>query len=144
MAAGRKPFGELELDEPDDRHLVLAKSIVRRRLRHADRFADDREQLEGDLGPIAHLLERLGGEAGNPFEARCVEEVERQGSALDRSRHVRERDPGILERLRHQQAAHIAGRQTILVSGNDDAQIDQSIDVLGLDPRSLGRSISWI
>ena len=75
---GPESFGDLELDERHDRHLVLAKSIIRRWLRHADRFADDRQQLERDPGPIADLLERLGGKVGEPLKAGCIEEVERQ------------------------------------------------------------------
>jgi hypothetical protein len=37
---GMESFGDLELDERYDRHLVLAKSIIGRRRSHADRFAD--------------------------------------------------------------------------------------------------------
>jgi hypothetical protein len=59
---GTESLGDLELDERDDRDLVLAKSIIRRRRRHADRFAEACEQLERDPGAIADLLERLGRE----------------------------------------------------------------------------------
>jgi hypothetical protein len=44
----------------------------------------------------------------------------------------------MLERLRHHQAAHVARRQAIFVPGDQDAQIDQLIDVLRLDSGSLG------
>jgi hypothetical protein len=44
----------------------------------------------------------------------------------------------MLERLRHHQTAHVARRQTILVPWDDDAQIDQLIDVLRFDSGSLG------
>src|SRR4029077_14453748 len=91
---GTESLGDLELDERDDRDLVLAKSITGRRRRHADRFAEAGEQLERDPGPIADLLERLGGEVSEPLEAGCVEEVERQRTTLDGGRQVFERDPG--------------------------------------------------
>jgi hypothetical protein len=138
MAGGPEPLGELDLDEPYDRHLVFAKSIIGRRRRHADRFADHRQELERDPRSNADLLERLGGKVGNPFEAGRVEEVERQGSALDGRGHVGKRDPGILERLGHLHAAHIARREAILVLEDQDAEIHQPNDVPGLHPGSLG------
>src|SRR6266705_4939516 len=57
-------FRELELDERHDRHLIVAKSVIGGWLRHADRFADDRQQLERDTGPVTDLAERLGRECG--------------------------------------------------------------------------------
>ena len=71
-----KSLGDLELDERHDRHLILAKSIIGRRLRHADRFADDHQQLERDPGTVADLPERLGGEGGESLVAGRVQEGE--------------------------------------------------------------------
>ena len=133
-----EPFGDLELDERHDRHLVLAKSVIRRRLRHADRFADDRQQLERDPGPIADLLERLVGKRGEPLVAGRIEEVERQRTTPDGVAHTFERHPGILERLGHQHAAHVARREPLRLSGRKDAELHESIDVGRLDPGSLG------
>jgi hypothetical protein len=83
------------------------------------------------------LLERFDGEVGKPLVAGCVEEAERQGTALDSSGHAFERDAGILKRLGHQHAAHISRRKTILVLGGQDAEIQESNDELGLHPSSL-------
>ena len=130
-------LGDLELDERHDRHLVLAKSVIGRRLSHPDRFADDHQQLERDPGPVADLPERLGGEGGEPLEACRVEEGERQGAALDGSGHTFERDPGILERLGHQHAAQLARRETIRLLGGKDAEIHQPNEEVRLDPGSL-------
>jgi hypothetical protein len=130
-------LGDLELDERHDRHLILAKSVIGRRLRHADRFADDRQQLERDPGPVADLPERLGGEGGESLVAGRVEEGERQGAALDGGGHTFERDLGILERLGHQHAAHVARREAIRLLGGKDAEIHQSNEVGRLDPDPL-------
>ena len=135
---GPESLGDLQLDERHDRHLVLAKPVIGRRLGHADRFADDHQQLERDPGPVADLLERLGGEGGEPLVAGRVEEVERQGTAPDGSAHTFERDPGILERSGHQHAAHVARREAIRLLGGQDAEIHQSNEVVRLDPGSLG------
>src|SRR5439155_18803952 len=62
-----EPLRDLELDERHDRHLVLAEAVIRWRRRHADRFADGREQLERDPGPVADLPERFGGESSEPL-----------------------------------------------------------------------------
>jgi hypothetical protein len=118
---GTESFGDLELDERDDRDLVLAKSIIRRWRRHADRFAKAGEQLEWDPGAIADLPERLGRKVSEPLETGCIEEVERQRITLDGTDHVLERDPGILERLRHLHAPHIARRETVPTLGGQDA-----------------------
>ena len=133
-----EPLGDLELDERHDRHLVLAQSVVGRRLRHADRLADDRQELERDPGPIADLLERLGGEGGEPLVGGRVEEVERQGATPDGVAHTFERDAGVLERFGHQHAAHVARREALRLSGRQDAELHESIEVGRLDPGSLG------
>jgi hypothetical protein len=56
-------------------------------------------------------------EVSEPLEAGCVEEVERHRTMLDGTDHVLERDPGILERLRHLHAPHIARRETVPALG---------------------------
>jgi hypothetical protein len=106
-------------------------------LSHADRFADDHQQLELDPGPVADLSERFGGEGGESLVAGRVEEPERQGTALNGGSHTVERDPGILERSGHQHAAHVARREAIRLLGGQDAEIDQSNEVGRLDPGSL-------
>ena len=132
-----EPLRDLELDEWHDRHLVLAEPVIRRRRRHPDRFADGREQLERDPGPVADLPERLGGESSEPLVAGRVEEVERQGTALDGSGHTVEWDPSILERLGHQHAAHIPRQEAIRLPGDEHTEIHESNEVVGLDPPSL-------
>jgi len=102
-------LGDLELDERHDCHLVLAKSVIGRRLGQADRFADDHQQLERDPGPVADPPERLRGEGGEPLEAGRVEEAERQGTVLNRSAHALERDPGGEGDLRAPWGAAVAG-----------------------------------
>ena len=135
---------ELELDERHDRHLILAKPVIGRRLRHADRFADDHQQLERDPGPVGDLLERLGCEGGEPFVAGRVEEGERQGTALDAGGHTFEGDPGTLERVRHQRASHIARREPIRIRRGEDAEIHESNEIGGLDPGPLGRVLACV
>ncbi len=97
---GTESLGNLELDERYDPHLVFAEPVIGRRQRHADRFADDHQELERDPDPLAELSERLVGEGGEPLEAGRIDEVERQGAVLDRSGHVVERDPRVIERPR--------------------------------------------
>jgi hypothetical protein len=107
-ARGAEALGELHLDERHDRDLVLAQPIVGRGWRHPDRLPDDRQQLERDAGPLAHLPERLVGEGGEPLIGGRVEEVERERAALDSGPDGFERDPGILERPTDQHTAHVA------------------------------------
>ena len=132
---GRRPesLRELELDERHDLHLVLAKSVIGRGLRHADRLADDHQQLEWDPGPVADLPERFSREGCEALVAGRVEELERQGTALHGCADAVEWDPGILERSGHQHAAHVARRETIRFLGRKDAELHQSSEIGGLD-----------
>jgi len=134
----------LELEERHDRHLVLAESVVGRRLRHADRLADHLEQLERDPGPLADLPERLAAEGREPLVGRRVEEGQTQGTALHGGGDAFERDPGILERLGHQDATHVTRREAIALLGGEDAEIHQSNEVGRLDPGSLGSVLAWV
>jgi len=130
-------FRDLEFDERHDRHLIVAKSVIGGWLRHADRFADDHQQVERDAGPLADLAERLGRECREPLVAGRVEERERQGIALDARGQTFERDPSILERLGHQHAPHVARRETIRFLGCKDAEVHQSNEIGRFDPYPL-------
>ena len=135
-------FCQLEFDERHDRHLIVAKSVIGRWLRHADRFADDHQQLERDPSPVADLTERLGAERRESLVAGRVEEGERQGTARDTGGHTFERDPGILERLRHQHPPHVARRETIRIHRGKDAEIHESNEIGGLDSGALGGDLA--
>ena len=135
-------FRELEFDERHDRHLIVAKSVIGRWLRHADRFADDHQQLQRDPGPVADLAKRLGAECSESLVTGSVEEGERQGTARDTGGHTFERDPDILERLRHQHPPHVARRETIRIHRGKDAEIHESNEIGGLDSDALGGDLA--
>ena len=135
---GRKPEAELQLDERQDRGLVLPKSVVRRGLGHADRLTDHRQELERDPRSLADLPEGLTGEGGEPLVGGRVEEVERHGAALHGGRHRVERDPGTLERRGHECPSNVAAREPTLRFGSQDAEFDESTEVRNLDAGSLG------
>ena len=58
-------------------------------------------------------------------------------SDKERDIYAFERDPGILERLGHEHAAHVARRETTRLGGWEDPQIHQSREIGRLDPCSL-------
>ena len=136
---GPEPLGQLKLEERHDRHLVLAKAILGRRLGHADGLADDEQQLERDPGPVADLLERLVRQGGEPLVARRVEEVEREARRSGSPRPARREGSPASSSDRTISARRTSpGDKPIRPSGREDPEVDQSIEIAGLDPGSLG------
>ena len=62
MAFGRKPSSQLELDQRDDRQLVLADEIMRSRAGSADRLPQGEQQVDWNVRAGAHLGEGLVGQ----------------------------------------------------------------------------------
>ena len=57
---------------------------------------------------------------------------------MDRGGKAVERDPRALERSHHLDAAHIAGREPILLMRAQDSELHQPADIVDLNTGTLG------
>jgi hypothetical protein len=134
---GVESLRELEADQREDLELVLAHRIVRARLREADRFADDEEQLEGDPLPIAHLPERARAHPHEPVVHVPVEEGEGQLPPVHRLGDRLDREPGALEALVHAHAPDVALGEGAVRLRFQHPSVDEALHVPRVDPGSL-------
>ncbi len=135
---------ELELEERDDRHLVLADTVVRSGCGRTGDFADGNQERPGQTGPGHELLEGLAAVRGEDAIRRIVHEVEREGADLQGLGKHFERDPGRLELLDDPDPSDVAFGQSILGIGLQDLELDEAVQRLEADPRALGRLWSGI
>jgi hypothetical protein len=137
-ANGAEPLCQLELDRRHDLQLVLVDGVLRTWLGEADGLADHQQQLQGDLRPCAQLLEGRAAEPGELVEGGHVQEGERERSIPDGGGHPVERHAGPLQALHPARPAHITGREGVSRNWRQDAELDQPVDVVGVDPGPLG------
>ena len=105
----------------------------------ARRLANQHQQIQRQARSSAQPLERLVAERGESLIARRVHETQVTMAALDAGGKALQRNAGVLQRLRHLGAAHVALCQPVGAIRRDNAQLDQTIDVSQVDPDQVGR-----
>ena len=73
-----------------------------------------------------------------PIERGRIQVRERERSFPHGGGHPVERDAGLLPAPHPPRPAHVAGRERVLASGCQDAELDQAVDVLQVDPAPCG------
>jgi hypothetical protein len=136
MTTGRNPL-DRSTWIADDRQLVPADRILRLRLREAHGLAKHLEKLQGNARSFAQLAERRAGESGESVERAGVEVGEGQRSFPHRGGHPVERHAGQLEAPHPAHPPHVTGREPF-VRRSQDAEVDQPIDVVEVDPSPAG------
>ena len=118
-------LGQLELEGRNDRHLVLANAT--RRIGHvrAGGLAHRHQQVHGDAGPGAQLLERLVGERGEQAVRGIVDEVEREVAASQRTRQGLERDGCRHHAVDDAHAPDVTVGEPAIGVGLEDPQLDE-------------------
>ncbi len=135
--------GDLQLEEGHERHLVFAQQVVRRRSGRPDRLPDARQQLEGDAGASTGRRNVSPASVAN----RLYAGVSRKSSDRERSAALLPRGRGGSRRPRATSPSGLCARQRAKVtrlSRNDDAEIDQTVDIVRLHPGAHSRVLAWI
>ena len=102
-------------------------------------LADQHQQVQREARSSAQPLERLVAERCESLVGRRVHETQITMAALDAGGKAVERNAGVLQRLRHLDAPHIAPCQPVGAIRRENAQLDQTVDVSQIDPGSVGR-----
>ena len=129
----------MQLDRWQDSEFVVPDEIVGVRQGEPDRLAYRLQVLRGDARLGAHVPERLAAESGETIELCVVDEVERQMAAADGPAHPIERHPCGLEALDEPNPADVSEREGVAFSGRQDAEFDEPINVVGVNPRPIGK-----
>jgi hypothetical protein len=77
------------------------------------------------------------GESREPIERGHIHEGERQRSVSDGGDHPLERHAGPLQALYPTRPEHVSRRERVSGAGPQDSQVDQSVDVVGVDPGAM-------
>jgi hypothetical protein len=141
---GPNPVRELELDRRHDRQLVLADPVLRSRLREADRLANHLQQVHVDPGALAELAERRVADLGESIERARIEVGEGKRSVADGGGHPVERHAGLLQAVHPSRPEHVALGEGVVLPGPQDPELDQSVDVGGIDPCPSGHLLARV
>jgi hypothetical protein len=112
--------------------------VLRTWLGQAEGLADHHQQLQWDPGLCAQLLEGRGAEPGELIVGGHVQEGERERAIPDRGYQSLQRHPGPLQALQPTRPEHVTRRELAARVRRQDSQLDQPVDVVGIDPSSLG------
>ena len=138
MTIGPKPICQLQLDHWHDRQLVVVDGVLRPWLGEAEGLADHHQELQGDAGAGAQLGEGRAAEPGEPVERGRIQVGERERSVPDGGSHSLQRHAGPLKVLHPPRPEHVTGRERVCRIWGQDAELDQPVDVVGVDPGPLG------
>jgi hypothetical protein len=83
---------------------------------------------------LAHFLECDAGEPGEPTEGAHVEKGEGESSPAHGCGHLVERHTCPLQALNPARSSHITRGEDVSSAGLQDPELDQSVDVTGVDP----------
>ena len=133
-----EPLCQLEFDHWHDRQFVLADGVLRAWLGKAEGLADHHQELQRDAGLCAQLVEGRAAEPGEPIERGRIQVGERQRSIPDGGSHPLERHAGPLKALQPTRPEHVTRRERVSRVGRQDPELDQLVDVVGVDPGPLG------
>jgi hypothetical protein len=106
--------------------------------READGLADHHQQLQRDPGLRAQLLEGRAAEPGEPIERGHIHERERQRAVPDSGGHSLQRHPGLFQAAQPPRPERVTRRERVCRSRRQDPELDQPVDVAGVDPGPPG------
>jgi hypothetical protein len=112
--------------------------VLRTGLGEAAGLADHHQQLQRDPRLRAQLLEGRAAEPGELIEGGHVHEGERERSVPDSGGHPVERYPSLLQAAHPTRSERVTGRERLARIGGQDAELDQAVEVVGVDPGPLG------
>jgi hypothetical protein len=135
---GPEPLRELELDQRHDGQLVLANLILWAGLGEPDGLPDHLQEVQGDTRPCAQLLEGRCAEQGEPIEHSHIQEGKRQRPLPDSGGDTVEWHAGPLQAPNPTRPADVTRRERMPWARFEDPELDQPVDVLGVDPGPLG------
>ena len=104
----------------------------------AEGLADHHQQLQRDPGLCAQLLEGRAAEPGEPIVCAHIQEGEREHSIANSGGQSLQRHAGALQALQPTRPEHITRRERLSRTRRQDPQLDQPVDVVGVDPGPLG------
>jgi hypothetical protein len=141
---GPEPGRELELDHRHDRQLVLANLILWAGVGEPDGLSEHLQEVQRDTRPCAQLLEGRATEPGEPIEGAGIQEGERQSSIPDGGGHPVERHAGLLKAVHPTRPAHVPRRERVSRARPQHAELDQPVDVVGVDPGPPGHLLARV
>jgi hypothetical protein len=112
--------------------------VLRPWLGEAAGLADHHQQLQRDPSLRAELLEGGAAEPGDLLEGGHLHERERERPVPDGGGQSLQRYPGLLQALHPMRPEHVTGRERLARIGGQDAELDQPVEVVGVDPGPLG------
>ena len=134
----------MELDHRHDRPLVLANVVLRAWLGEPDGFADNLQEVQGDTRICAQLVKGRAAESCEPIEGAGIQEGERQSSGPDGLGHSVERHAALLQAVHPTRPAHVTRRERVSRARPQDPELDQSVDVVDVDPGPPGHLLARV
>ena len=126
-------MGDLELEEGHDRPLAFANAVFGRWRDAAGGLADGDEQVQGEPGPRAQLLERFAGQRGEAVVGGVVHERKRELTASQRVRQEVDRDAGSHGALDDAHAPYVSFTEMSRRVRLEDPQLDQFAQLIRAD-----------
>jgi hypothetical protein len=112
--------------------------VLRTGLGEAAGLADHHQQLQRDPSLRAQLLEGRAAEPGELIEGGHIHEGERERAVPDSGGHPVERYPSLLQAAHPTRSEHVTRRERISRIGDQDTELDQPVEVIGVDPGPVG------
>ena len=138
MTTGPNPFESCSWSSGTTDSSLSWTAVLRPWFGKAEGLPDHPQQLQRDPGLGAQLLKGRAAEPGEPIIGTHIQKREREHSIADSGGQSLQRHAGALQALQPTRPEHVTRRERVFRSRRQDPQLDQPVDVAGVDPSPLG------